>query len=148
MGSTGVATTFAIGAGVAGSVQIAVLGGLGTRIGAIEAAAVAFTVTAIAGTVILLVTGRGLSAYGNALRSPWWMWVGALTGVCIVTAIVFAGPRIGIVATSTLLIAGQLVSAAAIDRFGWFGVDRFALGWARVAGLVLVAVGAVLTLRR
>ena len=46
-----------------------------------------------------------------------------------------------------LLIAGQLVAATVIDRYGWFGFDRVALDWPRALGLVLLVAGAALTLR-
>jgi bacterial/archaeal transporter family-2 protein len=148
VGSTGAATTLALAAGVAGSLQIAILGVLGQRIGELEAAAFAFALTAVAGVVILLVARRSLAGFGDALGEPAWMWLGGLMGVFIVTAIVITGPRIGIVATSALLIAGQLASATVIDRFGWFGLDRVPLNGWRVAGLVLLTTGALLTLRR
>ena len=45
-----------------------------------------------------------------------------------------------------LLIAGQLVAATVIDRYGWFGFDRVSLDWPRVVGIVLLAAGAALTL--
>jgi uncharacterized membrane protein YdcZ (DUF606 family) len=38
--------------------------------------------------------------------------------------------------------------ASAIDRYGWFGVDRVALTWPRLLGIALLAAGAALTLRR
>ena len=37
--------------------------------------------------------------------------------------------------------------AAFIDRFGLFGSDQIGLGWARLTGLVLLALGAALSLR-
>jgi transporter family-2 protein len=148
VGSTGAATTLALAAGVAGSIQIATLGLLGQRIGELEAAAFAFVLTAVAGALILLVARRSLSGIPEALTAPAWMWLGGLAGVFVVTSIIITGPRIGIVATSALLIAGQLAAATLIDRFGWLGVERVGLGWARVAGLALLTLGAVLTLRR
>jgi transporter family-2 protein len=148
MGSTGAATTLALAAGVAGSVQIALLGVLGQRVGELETAAFAFVLTAVAGTLILLATKRSLAGIGAALAQPAWLWLGGLAGVFVVTAIIVTGPRIGIVATSALLIAGQLVAATAIDRFGWLGVERVAIGWSRVLGLALLVAGALLTLRR
>jgi transporter family-2 protein len=69
-------------------------------------------------------------------------------GVFIVFAVTVAGPRIGVVATTTFLIAAQLSLAAVIDRFGWFGADRIALTWPRAVGIGLLLVGAALTLRR
>ena len=130
------------------SAQIAVLGLLGQRVGELEAAAFAFLLTAVAGVVILLVARQSLAGYGDAARSPWWMWLGALTGVFIVIAVTVTGPRIGVVATSALLIAGQLGAATLIDRFGWFGIDRVATTPTRVIGVTLLLVGALLTLRR
>ena len=47
-----------------------------------------------------------------------------------------------------ILIAGQLIMGAAIDRFGLFGSERIALQWPRVVGLVLLAAGAALSLRK
>jgi transporter family-2 protein len=148
VGGTGTATSLALVAGIAGSVQVAVMGRFGERIGELEAIAFAFLVTALLGAVILLLARRGLGGYGDALASPKWLWLGGVMGVLIVFAITFAGPRVGTTATVALLIAGQLVAASVIDRLGWFGVERITLGWARVAGLVLLVVGAGLTLRK
>lgn len=147
MGSTG-AATLALAAGVAGSIQIATLGMLGQRIGELEAAAFAFVLTAVAGVVILLVARRSLAGIPDALGAPAWMWLGGLAGVFVVTSIIITGPRIGIVATSALLIAGQLAAATLIDRFGWLGMERVTIGWPKVVGLVLLTSGALLTLRR
>jgi transporter family-2 protein len=146
--STGFATILALAAGVTASMQIAILGLLGQRVGELEAAAFAFLLTAVAGVVILLATRRSLAGYADAAAAPWWMWVGALTGVFIVIAVTVTGPRIGVVATSALLIAGQLGAAVLIDRFGWFGIDRVTVSPLRAVGIVLLVVGAVLTLRR
>ena len=69
-------------------------------------------------------------------------------GAIVVFTITFAGPRIGTAATIGLLIAGQLVMGAVIDRFGLFGLDRMALHWPRVLGIVLLGVGAALSLKK
>jgi transporter family-2 protein len=76
------------------------------------------------------------------------MLTGGALGAMIVFSITIAGPRIGTTAVVALLIAGQLVAATVIDRFGWFGFDRVALEWPRILGIALLAVGAALTLRR
>jgi transporter family-2 protein len=84
---TGVAVGLAVLAGLAGSVQVAVMGRFGSRIGVAEALVVA-------------------------------------------------------------LIAGQLVMAALIDRFGLFGVDQITVSWPRLAGILLLGAGAALSLAR
>ena len=35
-----------------------------------------------------------------------------------------------------------------IDRFGLFGLERIPIGWPRLLGIALLAVGAALSLRR
>ena len=46
------------------------------------------------------------------------------------------------------MITGNLVVAALIDRFGWFGVDPIPLDWVRIVGILLLAGGAALVLRK
>ena len=57
-------------------------------------------------------------------------------------------PRIGAAATIGLLIAGQLAMGVVIDTYGLFGVEKVALSWPRILGVLLLAAGAVFALRR
>jgi transporter family-2 protein len=66
----------------------------------------------------------------------------------VVTAITFAQPRIGATATIGILIAGQILMGAIIDRFGLFGVDQIAISPARGLGIALLGIGAALSLVR
>jgi transporter family-2 protein len=146
--STGLAATAALVAGVAGAMQIAVQGRLGDRVGSLEALATAAIVGGILAFVLLLVVRRSLSGLEDALAGPRWQLLGGVFGVVIVFGITYAAARIGVLATTALLIAGQFALAGVIDRFGWFGVDRVAFTWPRIAGIMLLAIGAALTLRR
>ncbi len=148
MNSTAVAASLAFAAGLGGAVQIAVQGRLGERVGALEAVATASLIGAVIALAVLLVARRSLSGIGDAFGSPKWMLLGGAMSALIILAITIAGPRIGIVATTSVLIAAQFSLATVIDRYGWFGVERVAVSWPRVLGLALLAVGAALTLRR
>jgi uncharacterized membrane protein YdcZ (DUF606 family) len=53
-----------------------------------------------------------------------------------------------VAATVGILIAGQLLMGAAIDRFGLFGSAKLPLHWPRVLGIVLLGVGAALSLKK
>ena len=55
---------------------------------------------------------------------------------------------VGVAAAIGLVITGNLVVAAMIDRFGWFGVAPIPLDWPRVVGILLLAGGAALVLRK
>jgi transporter family-2 protein len=146
--STGFTVLLAFAAGLGGSVQIAVQGRLGERVGAVEAMATASVIGALLALVVLLIARRSLAGLGEALGSPKWMLLGGFMSTLIILAVTIAGPRIGIVATTSVLIAAQFSLATVIDRFGWFGVERVAIGWPRVLGLAFLCIGAVLTLRR
>ena len=95
---------------------------------------------------ILLVARRGIGNLGGAFHAPTWMWAGGAMGLIVVLTITFAQPRIGATATIGILIAGQLVMGAVIDRFGLFGVDQIAITWPRALGIGLLGAGAALSL--
>jgi transporter family-2 protein len=135
-------------AGLAGSVQIAVMGAFGERIGSLQALAFSLLLSTLIATAALLVARRSLGGFAEGLREPPWLWTGGVMGVFIVFTITFAAPRIGTTATIGLLIAGQLAMGVVIDRFGLFGLDRIALGWPRLLGVALLAAGAALSLRK
>ena len=148
MSSTGVAALLAFAAGLGGAIQIAVQGRLGDRVGTLEALTTAVVVGAVLALVLLLVVRHSLEGVGEALGGPKWLLLGGVMSVLIVFSITVAGPRIGVVATTAFLIAAQFGFAAVIDRYGWFGVERVATTWTRVAGIALLLAGAALTLRR
>ncbi|HXG76065.1 MAG TPA: DMT family transporter [Gaiellaceae bacterium] len=142
------AAVLAFAAGLGGAVQIAVQGRLGERVGSVEALATAALVGGVVALVVLLAVRRSLGGIAEAAAGPKWQLLGGLMGVFIVFAITVAGPRIGVVATTAILIAAQFGLAAMIDKYGWFGVERVAVGWTRLLGVALLVVGAALTLRR
>jgi transporter family-2 protein len=138
----------AIVAGIAGSVQVAVMSKLGDRVGVFGALAWATTLTALLAVALMLVARQGFGEFAAAARQPAWLWSGALMSLVIVLAITVAGTRIGVIATISILLAGQFAAGAAIDRWGLLGADRIAVGWVRIIGIVLLAIGAGLTLKR
>ena len=125
------------------------MGRFGERIGSLEALAANLLFSTLIATTVLLVFRQSLAGFGDALRSPWWYWVGGGgMGVVVVLTITVVTPRIGAAATIGLLIAGQLAMGVLIDRYGWFGVERVPLTWTRGVGVLLLGVGAALALYR
>jgi bacterial/archaeal transporter family-2 protein len=148
-GGTAAAATLALVAGLAGSIQVAVMGRFGERIGSYEAIAANLLFSTLIATTLLLLLRQSLAGFGDALHSPWWYWVGGGgMGVVVVLTITVVTPRLGAAATIGLLIAGQLAMGVAIDRYGWFGVEKVPLTWPRALGIVLLAAGAALALRK
>jgi transporter family-2 protein len=145
---TALAVVLASAAGLAGAVQAAVMGELGERVGIVPAIAFAVFVSLVCAFSALLVWERSFSGVRAALHEPVWLWIGGVMSVFIVFAITVGPPRIGVTATIAIVIAGNLLCAAVIDRFGLFGVERVGLGWPRLIGFALLVAGAALTLKR
>ena len=145
---TSAAVGLTVLAGLAGSIQVAVMGRFGGRIGVIEALTFATCIQLVLSLGILLVARLGMGGLGDAFRAPAWMWLGGVMGLTVVFTITFAQPRIGATATIGILIAGQLVMGAVIDRYGFFGVDQIGMSWPRALGIGLLGVGAALSLVR
>jgi len=146
-GGSALAVVMSLAAGFAGSVQAAVLGRLGDKVGTVEAVGFSTLVAGATGVLILLVARRSLEGVQHGFHQPLWMWLGGILSAFIVLSITFAAPKIGVAAAIGLVITGNLVVAAAIDRFGWFGVDPIPLEWTRIVGILLLAGGATLVLR-
>ena len=145
---TSAAVGLTVLAGLAGSIQVAVMGRFGGRIGVIEALTFATCIQLVLSLGIPLVARLGPGGLADAFRAPAWMWLGGVMGLTVVFTITFAQPRIGATATIGILIAGQLVMGAVIDRYGLFGVDQIGITWPRALGIGLLGVGAALSLVR
>lgn len=145
---SGLAIALAVVGGLAGSMQVAIMGRFGGRVGVFEALAFSTAIQLVLAVAVVLAVRGGLGGLHHVTKTPLWMWAGGFMGFTVVTAITFAQPRIGATAVIGILIAGQLVMGAVIDRFGLFGVDQIAISPARALGILLLGIGAALSLVR
>lgn len=132
--------------GLAVAVQPSINARLAQKIGAFESSFVSFAIGTVAMLLIVLVTGRtGLKGIGAA---TWWELTGGLLGAFFVTLTIITVPRIGTLAVMAGVIAGQLVTGALLDHFGLFGFQQVPLEPKRMFGIILLAAGAALVLRK
>ena len=125
------------------------MGRFGERVGVFEALAFSTAIQLVLSALIVVaVRAGGIGGLRHVGNTPAWMWIGGLMGFTVVSSITFAQPRIGATAVIGILIAGQLVMGAVIDRFGWFGVHQIDLSWTRLLGIALLGTGAALSLVR
>lgn len=148
MSGNAAAVVFSILAGVAATIQAAVNANLGRRIGTIETATFQTIVAVLVLGAVTLAARQGFGGVASALREPPWLWLGGVMGVIIVSALTFAPQRIGTFAFAAILITGQFAVAAVVDRFGLLGFEKIGFTWQRGVGLVLLAAGAALVLKR
>jgi transporter family-2 protein len=146
--ASAVAVFLSLVAGLAGSIQVAVSGTFGRRIGVLEAAAFGAIFAALILVALVALASRSLGGIAAGLGEPPWLWLNGVMSAIVVAGITYAGPRIGTFATIALVIAAQLFMAVLIDAFGMFGLERIPINWARISGLVLLAAGAALVLKR
>jgi transporter family-2 protein len=147
-GGNALAVLLAAAAGLGSSVQAAIVGRFGSRIGSVEALGCSMLAAGVTGTIVLLVARQSLHGIAEGARQPAWLWLGGMLSAFIVCCLIVATPRIGVAASIGILIGGQLVMAAVIDRFGLFGVEQIALHWPRLVVIALLAGGAALSLRK
>jgi len=80
--------------------------------------------------------------------TPAWAWFGGLLGAAYVASTTVLGPRLGAAALLALTLAGQMVAALVVDKYGVVGFPQSAITPARLLGAVLVIAGALLIVRR
>lgn len=146
--SRGLAVVLVAIAGCLVGMQTPVNARLGRDIGALQAATVSFVVGTIALVLVASVAKGGLGALGHMGRAPWWALIGGLLGAVFVTVSILTVRTLGVSGLTATVIAGQLGIAVVIDRLGLFGIARQSIGATRIVGLVVLALGVYLVVRR
>jgi transporter family-2 protein len=142
------ATAFAATGGVAVGIQVGINAELGKRIGVIETVTLTAIGTIVVLVPILLLARRGIGGLSGLSETPPWLWVGGILGAIALSALVFPPQEIGSLATIAVFLAGQVAMGLVVDALGLFGVERAPITASRVTGVVLLAAGAALVLRR
>ena len=102
------------------------------------------------GTLLLFIVGVVINGKFMTLDTEglkWWMFIGGALGAVFVTLAIYAVPHLGVAVRVALLIAGQLTFSAILDHFGVLSPAPNPITWQKFAGLVLLGVGAILTLK-
>ena len=92
------------------------------------------------------VTNRGTIPDFQSL--PKWAWFGGVFAAYYLVASLIGIPKLGAAAVFSLVIAGQMVGALALDSTGAFAIDQIPLTPARVLGTILLLAGVILMLKR
>jgi bacterial/archaeal transporter family-2 protein len=141
--------TVALLSGLAIGLQVTLNGLTGRIIGARNTG---LLVNAAGGLIaLLLILALALTRQGIAwsqITRLTWMQVGlaGLLGIGIIMGIAFAMPRMGVAAGLASVLLGQLAFAIVVDTLGWGGGTPIPLSISRLAGLLLVLIGAWLLL--
>lgn len=118
---------------------------LGKVVGLLEATFIAHVIGSVAG-LSLLIVGLGKGSLLEFRAAPWYTYLGGLLGVAIAYLVVASISKVGVASATTAIILGQVITAALVDFFGWFGLEPVAFNLWKGMGILLMAGGAWLLL--
>lgn len=133
---------FSILAGAAMSVQGVIDSRLSDKIGLYESNVLVQGVAFALSAVVLLFFGNG--SLGELRNVNKVYLLGGVIGVVITVTVMLAIKGLGPTVAVSIILISQLLVAAMIDAFGWFGSERIAFGWQKYAGVALMAGGVLL----
>ena len=131
--------------GVAVTLQGQFMGLMEQTIGSRMGLLITFTSAGFA--MLLLTVCTGGAQLTNWKEVPWYAATTGLLGIVIVGSIGYVGPRMGLATGFTIIIATQLISAALIDHYGWFGSTVRSIDAYKILGLMAMVVGVRLLTR-
>ena len=135
-------------AGSALAVQVGINNGLKSRLEApISAAIVSFA----SGTLVLIAyfyaTRQAWPASSRWQGGPWWIWLGGSLGAVYLLLTVSFSRELGAAGWLGVVVTGQILTSVVLDHFGLLGFSQHSITWLRMAGVILLLIGAAVVLR-
>jgi bacterial/archaeal transporter family-2 protein len=121
---------------------------LGRVVGTWQAATVSFGIGTIVLAGIVLLGAGGFGDLGEVRHLSWYYLLGGVLGAAYVTTVLVTVRTLGAGGVTAATIAGQLTMAIVVDQLGILGVHRHPIDAARVVGVLLLAAGTYLVVRR
>lgn len=128
---------------------MALQGSLNTALGKVVGLLEATFVVHVVGSLVslsLLIAGLGKGNLLDFKAAPWYTYLGGLLGVAIAYLVVASMSKVGVASATTAIILGQVITAAVVDFFGWFGLEPVPFSIWKGLGILLMAGGAWLLL--
>lgn len=143
----GVAVVLTAIVGGAVALQAPINSMLGRTVGNFQAAFFSFALGTILLAVIASLSRGGLAQLGEVRGLSWYYLTGGLLGIVYVSTVLVTVRTLGAGALVAATITGQLTMSVVIDQLGLLGVARQPVTAARIAGVVLLALGTYLVVR-
>jgi transporter family-2 protein len=131
--------------GVAVGLQSPLVSMISQRIGTLESAFIVHIGGALAALIPLAIFSGG--RLGQWRSVPWYALGAGVFGLVVIWAVSYMIPRVGVAASITTIVAGQLLVGTLLDHFGLLGAAQRALDPARLLGLGVVLFGVWLTVK-
>ncbi|MCT4370406.1 DMT family transporter [Yangia mangrovi] len=135
-----------LAAGIGIPVLAALNSRLGVWLGSPAAAAVILFCVALSASLIVLFS-LDARPIARAVDAPKHLFLAGLFVAFYVLSVTYVAPTFGVGRAVFFVLLGQLISAAAIDHFGLFGVIATPISARRGLGLAMMAAGVFLAQR-
>jgi len=135
-------------AGIGIPIMAALNAGLGGKLQSPALAATILFFVAAAASLLFLLLISGVPASLSAPLTPFYFYLGGLFVVFYVLSVTWIAPQFGIGNAVAFVLLGQLLSMATIDQFGLMGAQQTSLTLPRLIGLVFMALGVFLVVRK
>ena len=131
--------------GVAVGLQSPMASMITQRLGIFESVFIVHIGGALIALIPLLIYGGGKLSQWRSV--PWYALGAGIFGLVVIAAISYMIPRVGVAASITTVVAGQLMVGVILDHYGLLGASVRSLDVTRVVGLAVVLVGVWLTVK-
>lgn len=131
--------------GVAVGLQSPMASMITQRLGTFESVFIIHIGGAIIALIPLLIYGGGKLSQWRSV--PWYALGAGVFGLVVIAAISYMIPRVGVAASITTIVAGQLLVSVVLDHYGLLGTSIRTLDVTRVLGLAVLLVGVWLTVK-
>jgi transporter family-2 protein len=131
--------------GVAVGLQSPMASMITQRLGIFESVFIVHVGGALIALIPLLIYGGGKLSQWRSV--PWYALGAGIFGLVVIAAISYMIPRVGVAASITTVVAGQLLVGVLLDHFGLLGATVRTLDVTRVIGMAVVLAGVWLTVK-
>jgi transporter family-2 protein len=135
-------------AGIGIPIMAALNAELGTKLQSPALAAGILFLVAMIASVSYLFLVEGIPTSFSAPSMPFYYYLGGLFVVFYVLSVTWIAPQFGIGTAVAFVLLGQLISMATIDQFGLMGAPQTPLTLPRLMGLLFMAIGVFLVVRK
>lgn len=129
-------------AGAAMSIQGVLNTRLSEKIGLYESNVFVQGTAFLAGLLVMLIFGKGNMK--ELIHTEKIYWLGGILGIVITVTVMLSIKDLSPTHAISVILISQLLVAALIDAFGWFGSERLPFTWTKYAGLFLMISGVLL----
>lgn len=130
--------------GIAVGLQSPMASMITQRLGIFESVFIVHAGGAVIALIPMLIYGSKLSQWRSV---PWYALGAGIFGLVVIASISYMIPRVGVAASITTVVAGQLLVGVILDHFGLLGASVKPLDVTRVIGMAIVLVGVWITVK-